>query len=128
MEEKNQQEVLFKLSLIEQQMQGLQQQMQAVEQGIIDLETLSIGLSEFDNPEGKEIIAPLGKGIFTRAKITSKDLIVDIGNKTLVKKNIEDAKNLIKNQVGKLKEAKKEINITLENFSKDAEKIIKDFK
>jgi len=68
MEEKNQQEILFKLSLIEQQMQNLHSQLQAVEQRMIELETLKIGLEEFNNSEGKEIMATLGHGIFTKAK------------------------------------------------------------
>jgi len=42
MEEKNQQEVLFELNLIEQQMHSLHQQLQTVEHGIIELETLKI--------------------------------------------------------------------------------------
>jgi len=128
MEEKNQQEILFKLSLIEQQMQGLHQQLQAVEQGMVELETLKIGLEEFNGSEGKEIIAPLGKGIFTKAKIISDKLIVDIGNKNLVKKSVKDTQKLILEQIGKLREAKKGLNENLEATSKDAEKMIEGFK
>ena len=128
MEEKNQQEILFKLSLIEQQMHGLHQQLQAVEQGMIELETLKIGLEEFNSSEGKEIIAPLGRGIFTKAKIISDKLIVDIGNKNLVKKSVKDTQKLILEQSGKLREAKKRLNENLEATSKDAEKMIEGFK
>lgn len=127
MEEKNQQEILFKLSLIEQQMQNLHSQLQAVEKGIVELETLKIGLDEFNNSKGKEIIAPLGKGIFTKAKIISDKLIVDIGNKNLIKKSVKDTQKLIVEQIGKLIEAKKELNENLETTSKDAEKMIKGF-
>ena len=127
MEEKNQQEILFKLSLIEQQMQNLHSQLQAVEQGIVELETLKIGLEEFNNSKGKEIIAPLGKGIFTKAKIISDKLIVDIGNKNLIKKSVKDTQKLIVEQIGKLREAKKELNKNLEATSKNAEKMIKSF-
>ena len=127
MEEKNQQEILFKLSLIEQQMQNLHSQLQAVEKGIVELETLKIGLEEFNNSKGKEIIAPLGKGIFTKAKIISDKLIVDIGNKNLIKKSVKDTQKLIVEQIGKLREAKKELNENLEATSKDAEKMISGF-
>ena len=127
MEEKNQQEILFKLSLIEQQMQNLHSQLQAVEKGIVELETLKIGREEFNNSKGKEIIAPLGKGIFTKAKIISDKLIVDIGNKNLIKKSVKDTQKLIVEQIGKLREAKKELNENLEATSKDAEKMISGF-
>lgn len=122
--QQNQQEILFKLSLIEQQMQGLHQQLHAVEKGIIELETLDFGLDEFAGSEGKKIIAPLGKGIFVKAKIISEDLIVDIGNKTLIKKNIKETQELIKKQIEKLIEAKKDINKNLETTSKEAERIV----
>lgn len=128
MEEKNQQEILFKLSLIEQQMQNLHSQLQAVEKRMIELETLRIGLEEFNDSEGKEIIATLGNGIFTKAKIISDKLIVDIGNKNLIKKNVKDTQKLIVKQIEKLKEAKKELNENLEETSKDAEKMINGFK
>lgn len=128
MEEKKQQEILFKLSLIEQQMQSMHQQLQAVEQGMIELETLKIGLEEFNDSEGKEIIATLGKGIFTKAKIISDKLIVDIGNKNLVEKSVKDTQKLIAEQIEKLMEAKKELNENLEATSKDAEKIIEGLK
>ena len=51
MTEKNQQEqqeILFKLSMFEQQVQQLQQQLQAVEQGIVELNSLSLGLDGAD--------------------------------------------------------------------------------
>lgn len=128
MEDKNQQEILFKLSLIEQRMQSLHQQLQAVEQGMIELETLKIGLEEFNDSKGKEIIAPLGKGIFTKAKVTSDKLIVDIGNRNLVNKSVEDTQKLIAEQIVKLSEAKENLNENLEATSKDAEKMIEGFK
>jgi|TARA_B100000315_G_C14422133_1_gene516067 prefoldin alpha subunit len=128
MEEKNQQEILYKLSLIEQQMQGLHQQLHAVEKGIVELGTLNVGLEEFENPIGKEIIAPLGKGIFTKAKIISEDLIVDIGNKNLIKKSSKETQELIEKQIGNLEGAKEELNKNLEATSKEAEEVIKNFK
>ena len=69
-------------------------------------------------------MAPLGKGIFIKAKIISDKLIVDIGNKNLVKKNIKETQKLIKEQIEKLEEAKKDLDENLEATSKEAEKII----
>ena len=44
--EKNQQELFFKLSMFEQQIQNIQQQLQAVEKAILDLGSLSLDLEE----------------------------------------------------------------------------------
>jgi prefoldin subunit 5 len=66
--EKGQQELMFKLSMFEQQIQQLQQQLQAVEQGIVDMNSLSMGLEELKGSKGKEILAPIGRGIFAKAR------------------------------------------------------------
>ena len=118
------QEVLFKLSMFEQQMRQLQQQLQAVEQGIVELNTLSINLNELEKGEGKEIFASIGRGIFTKAKILSNELTVDIGEKNFVKKSVPETQRIINKQVEKLKNAKEELNRSLEELNKEAEKII----
>ena len=118
------QEILFKLSMFEQQMRQLQQQLQAVEQGIVELNTLSIDLNELEKGEGKEIFASIGRGIFTKAKILSNELTVDIGEKNFVKKSVPETQRIINKQVEKLKNAKEELNRSLEELNKEAEKII----
>ena len=127
MEEKNQQEqqeIMFKLSMFEQQIQQLQQQLQAVEKGIVELNSLNSGLDEIVGKEGKEIFASIGKGIFAKAKLISEDLIVDIGDKNLVKKTIPETQKLVKNQIEKLEEVKKELDNNLETTSNELRSLI----
>lgn len=127
MEEKNQQEqqeIMFKLSMFEQQIQQLQQQLQAVEKGIVELDSLNLGLDEIVGKEGKEIFASVGKGIFAKAKLISEELIVEIGNKTFVKKTIPETQKLVKEQIEKLEEVKKELNKNLEDTSDELRKLI----
>jgi|TARA_Y100000310_G_scaffold288687_1_gene314569 prefoldin alpha subunit len=127
MEEKSQQEqqeIMFKLSMFEQQIQQIQQQLQSVEQGIIELNSLNLGLDEMVGKEGKEIFASIGKGIFAKAKLISEDLIVDIGDKNLVKKTIPETQKLVKNQIEKLEEVKKELDNNLETTSNELRSLI----
>ena len=44
--DKDQQELMFKFQMFEQQIQGLQQQLQAVEQAMNDMQTLHLGLED----------------------------------------------------------------------------------
>ena len=56
---KNQQESqenLFKLAMFEQQIKQMQEQMQAIEQGINELHILNLGLDELIGKEEKEIL------------------------------------------------------------------------
>jgi len=62
--EKNQQEMIFQLQMFEQQIDQLQQQIQAVEQAVIDMKTLNYDLDELVGKKDKEILAAIGRGIF----------------------------------------------------------------
>jgi prefoldin alpha subunit len=114
--------------MIEHQMRSLQEQLMAVDKGIVELGSLNIGLDDLKGSSGKEIIAPLGKGIFVKTKLISEDLIVDIGNKNLIKKDIPKTQELILKQIKNLETAKKEIDKNLDLVSEEAQKVMGDFK
>jgi len=128
MEEPNeeQRELIFNLSMMEQQAQQLQQQLQAVDQGIIELNSLILGLDKLIGGEGKEIKAQIGRGIFVDAKVLSEKLTVDIGGKNFVKKSIKDTKEMINEQLSKLEEVKKELNDNLEKVAGNMQEMIID--
>ncbi len=121
-----QQELMFKLSMFEQQIRALQQQLQAVEEGTIDLNTLNFGLDEISGSNGKEILAPMGRGIFVKAKLLSEDLLVDVGGKNLVKKNVEETKKLISEQMEKLDIIKEDLNNKLSEMENELTKTIQE--
>ena len=102
--EKQQQELMIRLQLFDQQAQQLQQQYQAVEQATIEMGQLNFGLDDLKNSKDKEIMAAFGRGIFVKAKIIDEDLVVDVGGKNFVKKDIELTKKLIQEQIKKLNE------------------------
>lgn len=123
---KSQQELMFKLSMFEQQIRQLQQQIQAVEQGIVEMNALNFGLDEFKGAKGKEILAPIGRGIFARTKLLSEELTVDVGGRNFVKKSISNTKKIIEEQIKKLEEVKKELEDNLEKIGKELEKVMKE--
>jgi len=118
------QENIFKLAMFEQQIRQMQEQLQAIEQGMNELNILNLGLDELKGKEEKEIFAPIGRGIFVKSKILSEELIVDVGNKKLVKKTIPETQKLISEQTKKLEEVKKEMIENMETISKEAEELI----
>jgi prefoldin alpha subunit len=122
--QKEQQELMFKLAMYEQQMKQLQEQFQAVDHAIGETSSLNSGLNELKEGKDKEIFALIGKGIFAKAKITSNDLIVDVGAKNFVKKNVADTQKIIKEQINKLEQVKKELESKLEELNHEAVKMI----
>ena len=127
MEQEKKQELIFRLGMFEQQIHQLQEQMDAVERGINDLGSLNFGLDELKGNIGKEVLSPLGKGIFVKTKFASEDLTVDIGGRNFVKKSIPETKEIIKEQIKKLIIVKKEIDENLEKISDEMRKSLEEF-
>lgn len=118
------QETIQKFQVYEQQIQHIQQQMQAIENGIKDVEILKSGLDSLKGAKGKEILAPIGRGVFVQAKILSEDLITDIGDRNLVKKDIKDTKRISQEQIEKLEEIKQELQNKLKEIDKEITELI----
>jgi len=121
--EENQQELMFKLSMFEQQIQQLQQQLQAIDQAIVEMSSLKIGLDEFKG-EKKEIFAAVGRGIFIKAKSVSEELLVDVGGKNFVTKSVPETKKLIEDQIKKLEDIKNDLNHNLDEVGGELQKTI----
>lgn len=120
-DEKNQQEVMFKLAMYEQHINQLNQQLQAVENAINELNNLSFGIEELKGKKDNEIFAPVGRGIFVKAKLISEDLLVDVGGKNFVKKDVVNTRKMIKEQIERLENAKIELEKSLEEIGKEFE-------
>ncbi|MBS3094718.1 prefoldin subunit alpha [Candidatus Pacearchaeota archaeon] len=123
----NQQELMLRLSVYEQQINQLQEQIQAIEKGIVDINILNIGLDELRNAKGKEIFAPIGKGIFVKSKIEADDLIVDIGEGKMVSKTVDETKKILEKQTIKFEEIKNEMKIAMENLGREFEKSMQEY-
>lgn len=122
--EKKQQEMMYKLQMYDQHMQNLQKQLQAVEQGTKEITQISQGLEDLKGSSGKEILAPIGRGIYAKVKLLSEDLIVDIGEGNMVKKSIDDTKKIISEQVEKLNGVKKELNENMGQIQQELQKML----
>lgn len=122
-EQMSQQELVMQFQMFEQQIRMIQEQQQAVEQAIVDLSSLNFELDELVGKKDEEILSPIGRGIYASAKLTSEELLVDIGNKNFVKKTIPETKVIIKNQIKKLEKAKEELNKELEKINTELTKV-----
>jgi prefoldin alpha subunit len=118
----NEQELIYKFQMFEQQIRSLQQQLQAVEEAILDISKLNLEMDDLIGKKDSEIFALIGRGIYAKAKLISEELLVDIGNKNFVKKSIPETKDIIQNQIKKLEKLKEELNLGLENINKELTK------
>ena len=125
---KNEQELMMKLGFFEQQIRQIQQQIQAIEQGIVEMSSLNAGLEGIQGKKDEEILAPIGRGIYARAKLLSEELLVNVGSNNLVTKSIPDTRKLIGEQIKKLEEIKVEMNNNLENLGREIESVMEEEK
>jgi len=117
----DEQEKLFRLSMLEQQARQIEQQLQAIEQQIIELQLLKMNLDELKRSDNKdEVLASIGGNIFVKTSLQSKELFVDVGAKTVVKKSIDEAKELIDKDISRMTETRNKI---FEEFNEVAEAI-----
>ena len=128
MENRKQQELIYKLRMLEEQIQNLQSQIEAVENGINELASLNFSLDELKASVGREILSPLGRGVFVRTNIASEELIVDIGGKNFVKKGAPETREIIEEQIKKLITVKNEIGKNLEKVSEEMSENLEEFK
>ena len=117
MEKNAEQELTFKFQMMEQQIVAIQQQLQAVEQTLLDMTSLNLGLDEIK--KDKEILASVGAGIFAKAKIISEELVVGIGDKNYLKKSIPQTKKLIQEQILKLEKVRESLEGELEKINEE---------
>lgn len=122
-EQSQQQQLVMQFQMFEQQIRMIQEQQQAVEQAIVDLASLNLQLDELIGKKDNEMLAPIGRGIYASAKLTSEELLVDIGNKNFVKKSIPETKNILQMQLGKLEKVKEELNGELEKINTELTKV-----
>ncbi len=114
----------MQLQMIEQEANQLNQQTELIEQNLKEIEELKTGLGEIEKKETKEILVNIGKRIFLPVEIKDKNLIVEVGNKNFVKKSIEEAKELIDEQICKLNSAREQITERLHELEMNMNEMI----
>jgi prefoldin alpha subunit len=110
------QELTFKASLIERHIQDLSEKMEYVSQQLSELEEFSGNMKFIKNSKGKNLFAPLGRGIYVKSSSQDDDLFVNVGAGVIVKKTPEETSKIIENQIKSFHEAKTSLMEQLEIY------------
>ena len=110
----------------EREIEYIDSQLRAVEEGIKEMGSLSEGLGELVGKKDEEIFAPIGRGIFVKAKIISEELLVDVGEKNFIKKSIPETKEIVEEQIKKLKEVQEQLVNQMKNIDEEITLAIKE--
>lgn len=108
------QECYVELQILEQQAIQVQQYLETLEQQKLELDRLLISLDELKNVKDSRMFSPFGGGIYLDSELkNNKEILVNVGSGIIVRKSVDDAKELVNGQVGKINDAINEIAVGL---------------
>ena len=105
--------------MLEQQLKGLQQQMQKVDTQLVELQSIVKGLTDLKlADDNSEILVPMSSGIFVKANVKDKNkFLVNVGSSVIVDKSFEETVVLLNNQVRELEAFRTEVIIQVQQIS-----------
>ena len=115
-EQKVNQELFMRATILQQQSQEIEQNLQIIDNQISEMDAFSKNLSDLSDSNEKEILASIGKGVYIKANLENKDLFVDVGAGTIVKQTPGETREIIDSQIPKLREARIQLTAQLESF------------
>jgi prefoldin alpha subunit len=90
----------FREQLLMQHASELEGQIVALENKKTELQIIKQSLSDLSKQKGKDILFPVGSGILAHGKIAdTKELLINVGANVVLPKSVEEAKQLIDEQV-----------------------------
>lgn len=106
------QEKYLHLQIIAQTLKQVQQQLSLIDQQLSDIERVRDGLADVGKaPAGAKVLVPLSEGIFAHATLAEPgELLVNVGSNVIVKKGIEETRELLAKRKAELAGSREEMN------------------
>lgn len=110
-------EMVNEINLYKNQAEVLQQQVEAIQASLAEVETLKSTLEDIKDEKSLETLVPVGAGSFMNAEIKKTDeIIMSVGAGVAIKKSAEEAKETLASQ-------KEELNDSLDKMLNNLQKI-----
>ena len=116
--------ILLHASELERRMQELSNNLEFIDSKINELEQFHENLSSLKNWKDKEMLSPLGKGVYLKTSLIEKELFVEVGSGIVVKKNLSETQKIVEEQIKRIKEARISVLLELENTKKEFDSIL----
>ena len=116
--------ILEKAQELHKESEALEERRAFVEQHFNELSLFNKQLDSMDKPNN-EILASLGKGVFVKAEVKTRDFFVDVGSGIIIKKQLMDVQKIIQEQINGLENLKAETNNRLLELQQEFEVLIR---
>lgn len=109
-------QILYRAIELKARSEEVEKQLQFVNEQIAELERFRDGLQFMHENNSKEILAPLGKGVYTKADLKGKEVFVEVGAGVVVKKTMQETHGVINEQIKKFVDVKMHLKEQLESY------------
>ena len=112
-----QQEALQRFGQLQQQSKQLQEQLEQINQQIQEFEDLKRSIDNIKNSKNKEMLAPVGKGVFFKSELKDNKLFVGVGSNIVVRREPSKAKDIVEKQIKRMEEVKEDLTSEIEKIN-----------
>lgn len=100
---------LLRAQALHESAQELEQRLSFVDQQLIEMKQFEQSIDFIENRDEKEMLAPLGKGVFAKTMINKEQLFVDVGAGVILQKEPKAVRAILKDQTQRLEEMRKDL-------------------
>jgi len=113
---------ILEINVMENRLRQLEQSLNIIDQQIMEQQMLQLNINELKKvKKGQDMLFPLGRNLFVKGKLEDNELLINIGNGIVVKKEGEKAKDIVERQklqlVGIREEIAREVERILNEIS-----------
>ena len=132
--QKELQKMYLELQFLDEQMKQIQKQITMLDEQLVELNNTIQALDNFNKTAiGSNILVPLSPGVFANAELkNNKELLVNVGSNIVVKKNVDETKELLKKRLDAIKKYRdlslaemQKMNLQAVNLDQEINKKIK---
>lgn len=108
--EKDKEKIIFELGLMDSRAREFEQQIMIIDRQLQELRLIQEDLENLSKNGKKEVLMPLSSDILVKGNITdSENVLVNVGAGVVLKKNINEAKDITEKHEKKISEVKEKL-------------------
>ena len=107
---------MFRASLAEKHLQELNEKIEYLSQQLSEMGQFSNDIAFLKDTKGKEILAPIGKGIYLKSLAEDNNFLVNVGAGIIVKKSPGETRAIIESQIRSFNDARSQLMAQLEVY------------
>jgi len=109
--------IIIQLSMLDSKTRDFEQQIMAIDQELQELKLLQNDLERFSKEGKKEILMPLSRNILVKGNvIDSENVLVNVGGGILLRKTLDEAKEMSENDEKKISRMKEKLLDEIDNI------------